>query len=255
MPEPLPQPSPGPNINFVHHQTKKPKWKIITMIVVIILGLANLGAYTYRWYVYNGIVKFINSQPSRTPRPTTLVQSGQFEAPSDWKTYRNEEYGFEFKYPNGWSVTEGRELDVYLRKTDSNNFPEISVEIIQSATNLDLKNIKEDLIKIDTETGAKVSGESTNLADGSNWFITRIVVNHNSRNYQIQADNFEEELLNQILSTFKFIPSTGSGQVSPSPEFCIQVITPARNAQTGEVRDFPTPCDVPEGWSRLSPDE
>lgn len=29
---------------------------------------------------------------------------------------------------------------------------------------------------------------------------------------------------------------------------CIQVITPARNPQTGEVRDFPTPCDVPEGW-------
>jgi len=29
---------------------------------------------------------------------------------------------------------------------------------------------------------------------------------------------------------------------------CIQVITPARNPETGEVRDFPTPCDVPEGW-------
>ena len=29
---------------------------------------------------------------------------------------------------------------------------------------------------------------------------------------------------------------------------CIQVITPARNPETGEVRDFPTPCDVPGGW-------
>lgn len=29
---------------------------------------------------------------------------------------------------------------------------------------------------------------------------------------------------------------------------CIQVITTAKNAKTGEVRDFPTPCDVPEGW-------
>ncbi len=31
-------------------------------------------------------------------------------------------------------------------------------------------------------------------------------------------------------------------------KFCIQVITPAKNPQTGEVRNFPTPCDVPRGW-------
>ena len=36
-------------------------------------------------------------------------------------------------------------------------------------------------------------------------------------------------------------------------EVCIQVITPARNPQTGEVRDFPTPCDVPEGWELVEP--
>lgn len=37
----------------------------------------------------------------------------------------------------------------------------------------------------------------------------------------------------------------------PVPDYgvvCIQVITPARNPQTGEVREFPTPCDVPAGW-------
>jgi hypothetical protein len=39
------------------------------------------------------------------------------------------------------------------------------------------------------------------------------------------------------------VPPTGS-----KDRFCIQVITPARNPQTGEVRDFPTPCDVPAGW-------
>lgn len=29
---------------------------------------------------------------------------------------------------------------------------------------------------------------------------------------------------------------------------CIQVITTAKNLKTGEVVEFPTPCDVPEGW-------
>lgn len=29
---------------------------------------------------------------------------------------------------------------------------------------------------------------------------------------------------------------------------CPQVLTPAFNPETGELRDFSTPCEVPEGW-------
>ena len=32
---------------------------------------------------------------------------------------------------------------------------------------------------------------------------------------------------------------------------CIQVITPARNPETGEVKEFSTPCDIPEGWEQV----
>ncbi len=35
---------------------------------------------------------------------------------------------------------------------------------------------------------------------------------------------------------------------------CAQVITPARNPDTGEIREFPTPCDVPEGWETIEND-
>ena len=37
----------------------------------------------------------------------------------------------------------------------------------------------------------------------------------------------------------------------PSPIICIQVITPAKNPLTGECQEFPTPCDVPEGWEKV----
>jgi len=62
------------------------------------------------------------------------------------------------------------------------------------------------------------------------------------------------ETFNQILSTFKFIPSTslGTSEPSKSDKICIQVITKAKNIQTGEVRDFPTPCDVPDGWEKIN---
>ncbi len=32
---------------------------------------------------------------------------------------------------------------------------------------------------------------------------------------------------------------------------CAQVITPARNPQTGECKQFNTPCDVPPGWEKV----
>lgn len=46
----------------------------------------------------------------------------------------------------------------------------------------------------------------------------------------------------------------GGGQVTPggnTNQPCIQVITPARNPKTGEIRDFPTPCDVPAVWEKI----
>lgn len=44
----------------------------------------------------------------------------------------------------------------------------------------------------------------------------------------------------------------GACQIAPAEKepgtMCIQVITSARNIETGEIHDFPTPCDIPEGW-------
>lgn len=39
-----------------------------------------------------------------------------------------------------------------------------------------------------------------------------------------------------------------------SSDVCIQVITPARNSTTGEIREFPTPCAVPVGWEVIEND-
>lgn len=41
----------------------------------------------------------------------------------------------------------------------------------------------------------------------------------------------------------------------PSQIACAQVITPARNNETGVCREFATPCDVPTGWTVLQQGE
>lgn len=39
--------------------------------------------------------------------------------------------------------------------------------------------------------------------------------------------------------------------IHKSNRLCIQVITQAKNPSTGEIKTFPTPCDVPKGWEKV----
>ncbi len=50
----------------------------------------------------------------------------------------------------------------------------------------------------------------------------------------------------QVVDTTVTTPVTENDSTGGTA--CIQVITPAKNLTTGEVVDYPTPCDVPEGW-------
>jgi len=213
--------------------------------------------------------------PTFTPRP---------DPTADWQTYRNEQYGFEFRYPGDWKVgSSGNTVQLYTyqgegvlipRETDAKM--EIGAERVKEIYNQE----ETELLyygnnKVFEITRASVIGPGT----------TRIVYLESLDNDFLQiAFFFNHELyrneFNQILSTFKFIDSpivtfeqcveAGNPVMESFPEqcrtqdgvlfvnwqgagqFCAQVITPARNPQTGEVRDFPTPCDVPENWEPVS---
>jgi hypothetical protein len=54
-----------------------------------------------------------------------------------------------------------------------------------------------------------------------------------------------------FLLAVSFIYQMEYGKKTNEAQICIQVITPAKNNQSGEVKDFPTPCDVPEGWEKI----
>ena len=68
-------------------------------------------------------------------------------------------------------------------------------------------------------------------------------------------------LLNSRQSTVETLepklPQNNSGSVTNTKEenaVCIQVLTQAENPNTGEVKIFPNPCAVPEGWHILEPE-
>jgi hypothetical protein len=51
----------------------------------------------------------------------------------------------------------------------------------------------------------------------------------------------------ELLSMPRHVGS-GEQETGDNSAFCAQVITPAKNNLTGEIRNFPTPCDVPKDW-------
>lgn len=65
---------------------------IITAIILLVITLLATVSY------------FIFSKRSVKPVETQTQQLSQNIDTSDWKTYRNTQYGFEVQYPDGWSV-------------------------------------------------------------------------------------------------------------------------------------------------------
>ncbi|MBI2011410.1 hypothetical protein HYS91_01445 [Candidatus Daviesbacteria bacterium] len=97
---------------------------------------------------------------------------------------------------------------------------------------------------------ATISGQlgGYNIVDYRDGKPQFILVPFKDRMYLLKFPTQNQpEVTGEILESFKFLQSTSEN----NDEVCIQVITPAKNSKTGECKEFPTPCDVPNGWEKV----
>lgn len=204
---------------------KQKRGNILIILLITTVAILSLGATGYLFVqnkqLQNQIIKPIppvqNSAPTNnfpTPAPT-------IDPTANWKTYVNEKYKFSLKYLRGLSVKEnqitgdgGLEINFEPTSTVFEDQVTKNIYISVSKTNGNLKTIVENekakivghvVSKINNESGISVSGtqgikitfDLINNLERANVFVIK-----NESLYVISA---ESKLMDQILSTFKFL--------------------------------------------------
>ena len=156
---------------------KNQKGFIVPLLLVIIAVLVIGGGYYF--------AKKAGYVPDNTP--SDIIQPLN-NSVSDWKIYKNEKYGFEFKYPLTWSLQEVEESPIPTQKRNSFAFKGPDTNII--------------LFSISGVGNSEV-GQFTSMTDkklateGDYTFVAHLPSAY------VVPRNYEQEY-QMLLSTFKF---------------------------------------------------
>jgi len=133
---------------------------------------------------------------------------------STWQTYRNDEFGFEVRYPKGWvMVGEGeiknQQTNSSLSIIENNNPKNLSLdEWFREATLINGRPTIKAVAKPVTINGVRAYRLDTELPPPNPYFEIVGIADEQQHIFTIHADYKvleDGEILNQILSTFRFI--------------------------------------------------
>lgn len=166
------------------------------LIILILTTVAGLGILAY--------IKYTDKEISFLP---SLFNFKKHDETTSWQTYRNEEYGFEFKYPKDWIVS-------FNKEGEDSNKQSIAIDITEGNLDDIISNIKEfagfpafpEMITIDGHKAYNlIAGDAGGVAKAVYIYIDNKTTLEISGTFFVGEDDSLYNQFNQILSTFKFI--------------------------------------------------
>ncbi|OGM23145.1 hypothetical protein A2961_02085 [Candidatus Woesebacteria bacterium RIFCSPLOWO2_01_FULL_39_21] len=204
---------------------------VAEIFIIVILSLLIVGGIGY--YAYKNAQ--IRPVPTTFPTPTVDVTE-------NWKTYKNEKYGFQVNYPTDWIYKEKKEEDLAKSKKTSiiqfspglvfNINPGVfSIQLHEIEADLTLRefidtficqtspegsncsNISEDINGFSTKNGLAANkieyhpklqfAESLVFKKGGTFF--ELEINFEKPYYEGVSVDERRKMFDQILSTFRFL--------------------------------------------------
>lgn len=97
---------PAPTVNPPPPVTSVPKKNFPLILVVVLILVAIASGIVIGKYFLGQKASPSTNQVVPTLTQPTLIPTPTPDLTADWKTYRNKEFGFEFKYPADWKLNE-----------------------------------------------------------------------------------------------------------------------------------------------------